>query len=80
MCLKSLNQVQGIYAVKGTGSAFCANCFNTVLKKDMIDPITNTTFTKDDLVELETEGTSFSSRAKDRAEAKNSSIPAPRFG
>jgi nitric oxide synthase-interacting protein len=80
VCLKSLNQVPAIFAVKTSGSVFCANCFNSVLKKDMIDPVTNTKFTQEDLIALEAEGTSFSSRTKERSEATSSSIPAPRFG
>ena len=80
VCLKSLNQVPGVFAVKGSGSVFCSNCFHSVLKKEMIDPKTNASFTLDDLVELEAEATSFSSRAKDKAEATRSDTPAPRFG
>lgn len=78
-CLKSLNNVPAVVALKTTGSVFCKSCYSTILAKDLIDPVTNTAFTDDDVFNLESEATSYSGRAGAKSVAKKVT-DAPRFG
>jgi len=79
VCLKSLNSVSGVLALKNNGSVFCKPCYDTILKIDKIDPVSNTPFAADDVFELESEGTSFASRTGERSAARKTDT-APRFG
>eukprot|EP01128_Nolandella_sp_AFSM9_P007582 TRINITY_DN4202_c0_g1_i1.p1 TRINITY_DN4202_c0_g1~~TRINITY_DN4202_c0_g1_i1.p1 ORF type:complete len:288 (-),score=64.64 TRINITY_DN4202_c0_g1_i1:94-957(-) len=78
-CLKSLNNVKGVVCITTTGTVCCQYCYDKVIKADKIDPTTSTTFTDDDILKLQAEGSSFASRAGDKAMATKKGEVA-RFG
>jgi nitric oxide synthase-interacting protein len=79
LCKKCLNNVKGVCCLKSCGHVFCTTCFDSLLKKDMICPISNISFTEDEILNLESEGSSFACRSADKliATTKN---PVARFG
>jgi len=77
-CSKVLNNVNGVVCITTSGNVFCKTCMDTVIKKDMVDPISNTIFDELDLLNLQHEGTSFSGRSGTTLEAIKYT-PAPRL-
>jgi len=77
-CSKVLNNVSGVICITTSGNVFCKHCMDTVIKKDMIDPIANIHFDELDLLTLRHEGTSFSGRSGASLEAVKHT-PAPRL-
>uniref|UniRef100_A0A6B2LDB6 Nitric oxide synthase-interacting protein zinc-finger domain-containing protein n=1 Tax=Arcella intermedia TaxID=1963864 RepID=A0A6B2LDB6_9EUKA len=77
-CNKSLSNVSGVYCIVSTGNVFCQHCMDTVIKKDLMDPLTNTKFTEKQLLKLEAEGSSFACRSGNTLEATKVT-PAPRL-
>jgi nitric oxide synthase-interacting protein len=69
MCTKCLNNVTGVVCIRTTGRVFCKDCMDKFVKKDMVCPITGLEFGEDDLLELESEGTSFSGRNAEKLQA-----------
>lgn len=74
ICNKTLNNVSGVFCVKTTGQVYCASCMDKVILPEMICPQTNTKFTKEDLLELKSEGSSF---AGSKGEALVASVYTP---
>jgi len=77
-CNKSLSNVPGVYCIKTNGNVFCQHCMDNVIKKDHICPLTNTLFTDEQLLKLESEGSSFACRSGNALEAVKVT-PAPRL-
>jgi len=79
LCKKSLNNVKGVCCLTGCGHVFCSGCVTTILKKDMMCPLSNIAFTDDEILNLESEGSSFACRTGEKlmATVKN---PVARFG
>jgi len=77
-CSKVLNNVYGVICITTSGNVFCKHCMDTVIKKDMVDPIANIHFDETDLLILKHEGTSFASRSGNTLEATKHT-PAPRL-
>jgi len=63
LCKKCLNNVNGVCCITGCGHVFCTTCYSTILKKDMICPLSNLPFTEDEILNLEAEGSSFAARS-----------------
>jgi len=77
-CSKVLNNVNGVVCIITSGNVFCKNCMDSVIRKDMIDPIANVHFDDVDLLPLQHEGTSFAGRSGSNLEATKYT-PAPRL-
>jgi len=77
-CNKLLNNVTGVVCVMPTGHVFCIQCMETVIKKDMVCPISNLSFEESDLLSLQSEGSSFAGRSGKTLEAVKQT-PAPRL-
>jgi len=78
-CKKSLNTVSGVSCIRTTGHVFCSTCMEKYIKKDMTCPITSSRFDEEDILQLESEGSSFSSRTGTKLVATTKG-PVARFG
>lgn len=79
LCKKSLNNVKGVQCLKSCGHVFCSTCVDTILKKDLVCPLSNTPFTEDEILSLESEGSSFAGRSGEKLMATTKN-PVARFG
>jgi nitric oxide synthase-interacting protein len=79
MCKKNLSNAKGVCCLKPCGHVFCSGCFNSILKKDMMCPLSNIIFNDDDVLNLESEGSAFASRSGDKLMAVTKN-PVARYG
>jgi len=77
-CNKILNNVPGVVCLIPLGHVFCSQCMDNIIKKDMVCPLSNTSFEESDILQLQAEGSSFAGRSGQALEAVKQT-PAPRL-